>query len=247
MTQTADMIMPRAFLFGDPGERLSGAELDGPASWVGLRSLRAMQEWLFADHLKMASFVVAVLDGPDRHPYPGTALTIRVEEWLFADHLKMASFVVAVLDGPDRHPYPGTALTIRVEPDPGVREDDIRQKREASRDLLGRSPWQQGSVLRVGETGGLPLLAEDHPGTFAGGPACPGRMADGMALHLAKENSTGGGVPEYVRVFGYTTFQAMLERGTRSPQPGAHPPAPEGRQPHCRREGRQQDASSPGC
>ncbi|KAL8186696.1 UNVERIFIED_CONTAM: hypothetical protein K2H54_005014 [Gekko kuhli] len=56
--------------------------------------------------LEMASFVVAVLDGPDRHPYPGTALTILVE---------MASFVVAVLDGPDRHPYPGTALTIRVE------------------------------------------------------------------------------------------------------------------------------------
>ncbi|KAL8186679.1 UNVERIFIED_CONTAM: hypothetical protein K2H54_004705 [Gekko kuhli] len=148
MTQTADMIMPRAFLFGDPGERLSGAELDGPASWVGLRSLRsavrtlerlllracpeaiphkvswelltdaetfldgislltrAMQEWLFADHLKMASFVVAVLDGPDRHPYPGTALTILVE---------MASFVITVLDGPDRHPYPGTALTILVE------------------------------------------------------------------------------------------------------------------------------------
>ncbi|KAL8186695.1 UNVERIFIED_CONTAM: hypothetical protein K2H54_004994 [Gekko kuhli] len=164
-----------------------------------------MQEWLFADHLKMASFVVAVLDGPDRHPYPGTALTIRVEmasfvvavldgpdrhpypgtaltirveEWLFADHLKMASFVVAVLDGPDRHPYPGTALTIRVE---------------------------------------------------------------------ASFSQPSSKVPEYVRVFGYTTFQAMLERGTRSPQPGAHPPAPEGRQPHCRREGRQQDASSPGC
>ncbi|KAL8186703.1 UNVERIFIED_CONTAM: hypothetical protein K2H54_005179 [Gekko kuhli] len=98
---------------------------------------RAMQEWLFADHLQMASFVVAVLDGPDRHPYPGTALTIRVETETTAflpelestnppgnlfpqreadtDHLKMASFVVTVLDGPDRHHYPGTALTIRVE------------------------------------------------------------------------------------------------------------------------------------
>ncbi|KAL8186741.1 UNVERIFIED_CONTAM: hypothetical protein K2H54_006859 [Gekko kuhli] len=41
--------------------------------------LRAMQEWLFADHLKMASFVAAVLDDPDHHHYPGTALTILVE------------------------------------------------------------------------------------------------------------------------------------------------------------------------
>ncbi|KAL8186735.1 UNVERIFIED_CONTAM: hypothetical protein K2H54_006659 [Gekko kuhli] len=41
--------------------------------------LRAMQEWLFADHLKMASFVAAVLDGADRHHYPGTTLTVLVE------------------------------------------------------------------------------------------------------------------------------------------------------------------------
>ncbi|KAL8186704.1 UNVERIFIED_CONTAM: hypothetical protein K2H54_005217 [Gekko kuhli] len=115
--------------------------------------------------VEMASFVVAVLDGPDRHPYPGTALTILVEEWLFADHLKMASFVVAVLDSPDRHPYPGTALTILVE------------------------------------------------------------------------------VPEYVRGFTHTTFQAMLEQGTerdichlalRSLVPVLlHP---EGRQLHRRQE-----------
>ncbi|KAL8186702.1 UNVERIFIED_CONTAM: hypothetical protein K2H54_005142 [Gekko kuhli] len=59
--------------------RIGGAGLDGPASWDGLGSLRAMQEWLFADHLKMASFVATILDSPDRHLYPGTALTIRVE------------------------------------------------------------------------------------------------------------------------------------------------------------------------
>ncbi|KAL8186738.1 UNVERIFIED_CONTAM: hypothetical protein K2H54_006724 [Gekko kuhli] len=41
--------------------------------------LRAMQEWLFADHLKMASIVAAVLDGADRHHYPGTTLTVLVE------------------------------------------------------------------------------------------------------------------------------------------------------------------------
>ncbi|KAL8186681.1 UNVERIFIED_CONTAM: hypothetical protein K2H54_004748, partial [Gekko kuhli] len=129
------------------------------------------------DHLQMASFVVAVLDVPDRHPYPGTALTILVE---------MASFVVAVLDSPDRHHYPGTVLTILVEKGTLVLLPPGRAMQE----------WLFADHLKMASFVVAVLDSPDrhhYPGT---------------ALTILVE------VPEYVRGFTHTTFQAMLEHGT---------------------------------
>ncbi|KAL8186724.1 UNVERIFIED_CONTAM: hypothetical protein K2H54_006227 [Gekko kuhli] len=197
---------------------------------------RAMQEWLFADHLQMASFVVAVLDGPDRHPYPGTALTIRVELLRHPSTHPLADRALAHLR---RHLTSSDAALHSLALDGLLHMAEspkkVRNPRasllEAMHKLLPLLPEVLSSLQEADHPKAQSLLDNLHVLLqIETSPPVAAEVASHMPLLLdaaiggllglidlqrpgtsSLQNTTG--VPEYVRIFACTTFQAMLERG----------------------------------
>ncbi|KAL8186723.1 UNVERIFIED_CONTAM: hypothetical protein K2H54_006166 [Gekko kuhli] len=226
-------VCPEAIPHKVSWELLTDAEtfLDG----VSLLT-RAMQEWLFADHLQMASFVVAVLDGPDRHPYPGTALTIRVELLRHPSTHPLADRALANLR---RHLTSSDAALHSLALDGLLHMAEspkkVRNPRasllEAMHKLLPLLPEVLSSLQEADHPKAQSLLDNLHVLLqIETSPPVAAEVASHMPLLLdaaiggllglidlqrpgtsSLQNTTG--VPEYVRVFACTTFQAMLEWG----------------------------------